>query len=106
MIQEAENFKAQDMKFKEKVNAINALDDYVYNVKKVMKDNCVSNLLPTQRKNKITSLISKCENLLDGDKKEETYMFVNMLKELESISEFDLGSLKSYVLKIINSDYS
>ncbi|GAU23248.1 hypothetical protein TSUD_172770 [Trifolium subterraneum] len=103
MIQEAENFKAEDMKFKEKVNAINALDDFVYNVKKVMKDKSVSDLLPTQRKNKITSLITKCENLLDGDKKEETYMFVNMLKELESISESAYGPNKNCDAKIHKS---
>jgi L1 cell adhesion molecule like protein len=97
MIQEAENFKAEDMKYKEKVNAINALDDYVYNVKKLMKDKSISDLLPTQRKNKISSLISKCENLLDGDKKEETYVFVDILKDLESISETAFGSNKNWL---------
>jgi L1 cell adhesion molecule like protein len=94
-IQEAENYKAEDMKFKEKVNAINALEDCVYNVKKVMKDTSVSDLVPKKRKKKIGSLISKCENLLDGDKKEETYMFVDMLKELESISESAFGPNKN-----------
>jgi len=95
MIQEAENFKAEDMKFKKKSEAINALDDYLYNVKKVMKDTNVSSLLPTKSKNKITSLITKCEYMLDGDKKEETYVFVDMLKELESISESTLGMKKN-----------
>ena len=95
MIQEAENFKAEDMKFKKKSEAINALDDYLYNVKKVMKDTEVNSLLPTQSKNKITSLITKCEYMLDGDKKEETYVFVDMLKELESISESTLGMKKN-----------
>jgi L1 cell adhesion molecule like protein len=96
-IQEAENYKAEDMKFKEKVNAINALEDCVYNVKKVMKDTSVSDLVPKKRKKKIGSLISKCENLLDGDKKEETYMFVDMLKELESISESAFGPNKNWL---------
>jgi heat shock 70kDa protein 1/2/6/8 len=96
MIQEAENFKAEDMKFKKKSEAINALDDYLYNVKKVMKDTNVSSLLPTQSKNKITSLITKCEYLLDGDKKEEAYVFVNMLKELESITGSTLGMKKKW----------
>ncbi|XP_058741070.1 heat shock cognate 70 kDa protein-like [Vicia villosa] len=97
MIQEAEDFKAEDMKFKKKVSAVNALDDYVYNVKKVMKDKSVSYLLPTERENEITSLITKCENLLDGDKKEETYVFVDMLKELESISESAFGHNKKWL---------
>ncbi|XP_058756828.1 heat shock cognate 70 kDa protein-like [Vicia villosa] len=97
MIQEAEDFKAEDMKFKKKVSAVNALDDYVYNVKKVMKDKSVSYLLPTERENEITSLITKCEYLLDGDKKEETYVFVDMLKELESISESAFGHNKKWL---------
>ncbi|KAI5431375.1 70-kilodalton heat shock protein [Lathyrus oleraceus] len=40
MIQEAEFFKAQDMLFKKKAKAINALDDYLYSVRRVMKDDC------------------------------------------------------------------
>ncbi|XP_058756804.1 heat shock 70 kDa protein 4-like [Vicia villosa] len=95
MIQEAEDFKAEDMKFKKKVEAINALDDYVYNVKKVMKDK--SFLISTERENEITSVITKCENLLDGDKKEETNVFVDMLKELESIAESAFGHIKKWV---------
>ncbi|XP_058756826.1 heat shock 70 kDa protein 4-like [Vicia villosa] len=95
MIQEAEYFKAEDMKFKKKVDTINALDDYVYNVKKTMKDK--SYMIPIKRKNEITSLIAKCEHLLDGDKKEETYVFVGMLKELESISESAFGHIKKWV---------
>jgi len=42
MILEAEIFKAQDMEFKKKVKAINALDDYLYKVRKVMEDNSVT----------------------------------------------------------------
>ncbi|MCI75642.1 heat-shock protein, partial [Trifolium medium] len=38
MIQEAEHFKAEDMKHVKKVRAVNALDDYLYDMKKVMKD--------------------------------------------------------------------
>jgi hypothetical protein len=62
-----------------------------------MKDTSVSDLVPKKRKKKIGSLISKCENLLDGDKKEETYMFVDMLKELESISESAFGPNKNWL---------
>ncbi|MCI11702.1 heat-shock protein, partial [Trifolium medium] len=59
MIQEAENFKAQDMKFKKKVEARNALDDYLYNVRKVMKDDSVSSKLTPVDKVKINSAMIK-----------------------------------------------
>lgn len=94
MIQEAENYKAEDMKFKKKVKAINDLDDYVYDLRKVLNDKSVSSLLSKHSKNKITSLVTQCEHLLDGDKKEEIYEFEDMLKELESISALVLGITK------------
>lgn len=95
MIQEAEDFKAEDLKFKKKVEAINALDDYLYIVKKVMKDKGIISLIPTQRTNKMVSLTAKCEHLLDGGKKEETQVFVDILQELQSIFESALGTIKN-----------
>ncbi|KAL5057131.1 hypothetical protein RYX36_028735, partial [Vicia faba] len=87
MIQEAEFFKAQDMKFKKKAKAINALDDYLYDVRKVMKDDCVSSKLTAVDKVKINSTMIKGKSLIDGNQQEGTSVFVDLLKELESIVE-------------------
>ncbi|CAI8612059.1 unnamed protein product [Vicia faba] len=87
MIQEAEFFKAQDMKFKKKAKAINALDDYLYHVRKVMKDDCVSSKLTAVDKVKINSTMIKGKSLIDGNQQEGTSVFVDLLKELESIFE-------------------
>lgn len=38
MIQKAEKYKAGDEEFQKKVNAVNALDDYVYKINKALKD--------------------------------------------------------------------
>lgn len=98
MIQEAENFKAEDMKFKKKVKAINALDDYLNHVRKIMKDNCVSSMLTPVDKILIDSAMIKGKSLIDGNKQEDTFVFVDFLKELESI----FGS----ALNKINKGYS
>ncbi|KAL5057130.1 hypothetical protein RYX36_028734 [Vicia faba] len=87
MIQEAEFFKAQDMKFKKKAKAINALDDYLYHVRKVMKDDCVSSKLTAVDKVKINSTMIKGKSLIDGNQQEDTFVFVDLLEELESIFE-------------------
>ncbi|XP_058739390.1 heat shock 70 kDa protein 4-like [Vicia villosa] len=87
MIQEAENFKVEDMKFKEKVEARNALEYYLYTVRKVMKDDCVSSKLNPVDKVKINSAMIKGESLIDDNKQEDTFMFVDCLKELVSVFE-------------------
>jgi len=87
MIQEADIFKAQDMEFKKKVTAINALDDYLHNVRKVMKDDSVSSKLTPVDKEKINSAMIKGESLIDDNQQEDMSVFVDLLKELESIFE-------------------
>jgi L1 cell adhesion molecule like protein len=87
MIQEAEYFKAQDMKFKEKVKAINALEDYLYNMNKVMKDDSVSSKITSVDKLMLNSAMIKGQSLIDGNKQEDTSVFVDFLKVLERIFE-------------------
>ncbi|XP_058739388.1 heat shock 70 kDa protein 4-like [Vicia villosa] len=97
MIQEAEYFKAQDMKFKKKAKAINALDDYLYTVKKVMKDDCVSSKLNPVDKVKINSAMIKGKSMIADNKQEDTFKFVDCLKELESVFESAMNKVnKSY----------
>ncbi|XP_058756824.1 heat shock cognate 70 kDa protein-like [Vicia villosa] len=93
MIQEAEFFKSQDMKFKKKAKAINALDDYLYTVRKVMKDDCVSSKLNPIDKVKIISAMIKGKSLIDDNQQEDTSVFVDLLKELESIFESAMNKI-------------
>nr|ABN09143.1 Heat shock protein Hsp70 [Medicago truncatula] len=94
MIQEAENFKAEDMKFMKKVKAMNALDDYLYNMRKVMKDDSVTSMLNPIDKIKINSAMMKGKRLIDGNKHKETFVFVDFLMELESIFESVLNKIQ------------
>ncbi|KAK2359901.1 heat shock 70 kDa protein [Trifolium repens] len=93
IIQEAEYFKAQDMKFKEKVKAKIELDDYLYNVRKVMKDDSVSSKLSPADKVKINSAMIKGKSLIDDYKNEDTCMFVDFLKELQTIFESAMNKI-------------
>ncbi|RHN44832.1 putative Heat shock protein 70 family [Medicago truncatula] len=93
MIQEAENFKAQDMKFKKKVEARNALDDYLYKVRKVMKNDSTSSKLTPVDKEKINSAMTKGKSLIGDSQQEDTFVFVDFLKELESIFESAMNKI-------------
>jgi L1 cell adhesion molecule like protein len=93
MIQEAEYFKAQDMKFKEKVKAINALEDYLYNMNKVMKDDSVSLKITSVDKLMINSAMIKGQSLIDGNKQEDTSVFVDFFKVLERIFESAMNAI-------------
>jgi len=104
MIQEADNFKSQDMRFRKKVKAVNALDDYLYNVRKIMKDSMVSSKLASLDKVKINSAMIKGKSLIDGNQKEDTSVFVDFLKELESIFESAMNKInKGYSDEEIDS---
>ncbi|GAU51354.1 hypothetical protein TSUD_413020 [Trifolium subterraneum] len=84
MIQEAEDFKSDDMKHMKKVRAVNALDDYLYDMKKVMKDKCVASKLSFVDILKISSAMIKGKELIDGKEKNDTFVFVDCLREIKS----------------------
>ncbi|ESW11215.1 hypothetical protein PHAVU_008G011600 [Phaseolus vulgaris] len=79
MIQDAEIYKAEDQKYRKKVKAINALDDF-YDV-----DN--SNKLHSQDKTKINMAIAEARKLLDASQQTETKVFVDHLNEVKSLIE-------------------
>ncbi|KAI5431372.1 hypothetical protein KIW84_035521 [Lathyrus oleraceus] len=98
MIQEAENFKVEDMKFMKRVKAVNDLDDYLYNMRKIMKDDSVTSMLKPIDKMKTNSAMIKGKQLIDSKQDQQTFNFVDFQKVLESIFES--------AMKKINKDYS
>jgi hypothetical protein len=81
------------MKFKEKVKAINALEDYLYNMNKVMKDDSVSSKITSVDKLMLNSAMIKGQSLIDGNKQEDTSVFVDFLKVLERIFESAMNTI-------------
>ncbi|XP_057436420.1 heat shock cognate 70 kDa protein 2-like [Lotus japonicus] len=84
LILEAENYKAEDVKFKKKARAMNALDDYIYDVRKLMKNKCLTSKLLSMDQFKINSAILKGKKLLQNGQQEEEFVFVEFLRELKS----------------------
>ncbi|QHO33442.1 hypothetical protein HN51_027136 [Arachis hypogaea] len=85
LIKEAERYKVEDDKFLEKAKAMNALDDYVYDMEKALIG---SKLCPADKK-KLNSAIAKARTLLDDGNKEkkEIDVFVEHLNEAKLIFE-------------------
>jgi len=50
-----------------KVNAMNALDDFVYKMKNALKNNNISSKLRPHERENINSAIAKAAKLLDDD---------------------------------------
>ncbi|CAL5192709.1 unnamed protein product [Lathyrus oleraceus] len=101
MIQEAENFKVEDMKFQEKARAMNALDNYLYKMSEVMKDDNVSSMLTPADNMKINSAIMNGKSLIDNhcNQHQETCVFVDFKKELESMFESMMNKInKGFLL--------
>ncbi|AES78197.1 putative Heat shock protein 70 family [Medicago truncatula] len=94
MIQEAEHFKAEDMKHVKKVRAMNALDDYLYDMRKVMKDDSVASKLTSVDKVRINSAMIKGKKLIDDNQPKETYVFVDFLRELKNTFDSALNKFK------------
>ena len=87
MIQDAEIYKAEDQKYRKKVKAINALDDFVYKLRNAIDDVDNSNKLHSQDKTKINMAIAEARKLLDASQQTETKVFVDHLKEVKSLIE-------------------
>ncbi|CAL5191505.1 unnamed protein product [Lathyrus oleraceus] len=105
MIEEAEKFKADDVKFMKKVKAMNVLEDYLYNMRKVIKDGSVTSKLSLTDKMKINAAMVKGKMLIDDKQDREMFVFVDFLKELESIFESALNKInRSYSDEESDSD--
>jgi len=96
-IPEIENFSAEDTKLDTKAKAINDLKDYLCHVRKVMVDKDVSSLISPVDKLNIYTAVLKGQNLLDGNKCEETQVFVDFMNEFQSLVDSSLYKITNGV---------
>lgn len=88
MIQEAEEYQAEDKKFLRKAKAMNDLDYYVYKIKNALKKKDISSKLCSKEKENVSSAIARATDLLeDNNQQDDIVVFEDNLKELESIIE-------------------
>ncbi|CAI8590305.1 unnamed protein product [Vicia faba] len=88
LIQEAESYQIEDKKFLRKAKALNALDDYIYKMRNVLKKKDISLKLSSREIEIIESSITATTNLIDNNNLEvEIDVLEDHLKGLKSTIE-------------------
>ena len=86
MVQEAEEFAEEDKKVKEKIDARNSLENYVYNMKNQINDkDKLADKLESEEKEKIDSAVKDALEWLDDNQNAEKEDFAEKLKEVEAV---------------------
>jgi len=85
MVQEAERYKAEDDKQKDRISAKNSLESYCFNMKSTIEDEKVKDKIPDEDRRLV---LDKCEDIikwLDANQLAEKDEFEDKQKELEKI---------------------
>ena len=85
MVQEAEQFKAEDDKQKERIAAKNSLESYCFNIKQTLEDENIKSKVPESDRTLMSKKCSETLNWLDCNQMAEAEEFTHKQKELESI---------------------
>eukprot|EP00252_Welwitschia_mirabilis_P005025 TRINITY_DN1541_c1_g1_i1.p1 TRINITY_DN1541_c1_g1~~TRINITY_DN1541_c1_g1_i1.p1 ORF type:complete len:677 (-),score=149.55 TRINITY_DN1541_c1_g1_i1:308-2338(-) len=86
MVKEAEEFAEEDKKVKERIDARNNLETYVYNMKSTINDkDKLADKLDSDDKEKIESTLKETLDWLDENQSAEKDDFVEKLKEVEAV---------------------
>lgn len=85
MVNEAEKYKAEDEKQRDRVQAKNGLESYVYQMKQTMEDEKLKDKISEEDKKVV---LDKCEEVirwLDGNQSAEKEEFEDKQKDLEKV---------------------
>ena len=85
MVADAEKFKEDDDKQKERIAAKNGLESYCFNMKSTLDDKNISEKIPQDDKNKISETCNEALNWLDNNQTAEVDEFKDKQKEVESV---------------------
>ncbi|KAG6753644.1 hypothetical protein POTOM_041634 [Populus tomentosa] len=86
MVQEAEEFAEEDKKVKEKIDARNSLETYVYNMKNQVNDkDKLADKLEADEKEKIETAVKEALEWLDDNQSAEKEDCEEKLKEVEAV---------------------
>lgn len=84
MLKEAEEFAEEDRKVREKVDARNKLETYVYNMKNTINDK-LAEKIDSDDKKKIESALKETTEWLDDNQNAEKEDYDEKMKELEDV---------------------
>jgi L1 cell adhesion molecule like protein len=85
MVKEAEQYKAEDDKQKERIAAKNSLESYCFNIKQTLEDGNIKSKISESDVNMVSNKCSEILKWLDANQMAETEEFSHKQKELESI---------------------
>ena len=86
MVREAEEFAEEDKKVKEKIDARNSLETYVYNMKNQVSDkDKLSDKLELDEKEKIEMAVKEALEWMDDNQSAEKEDYDEKLKEVEAV---------------------
>ena len=85
MVDEAEKFKEDDTKQREKVEARNGLDNYIFSVKQSLNDEKLKDKFTDEDKTSIEDKIKEVQDWYDENVEAEKEEFESKQKELESV---------------------
>nr|AGM50430.1 heat shock protein 70 [Macrobrachium nipponense] len=85
MVQEAEKYKADDEKQRERISAKNNLESYCFNMKSTVEDDKFKDKVPEDDRNKIMEACNDAIKWLDTNQLGEKEEYEHKLKEIEQI---------------------
>lgn len=86
MVREAEEFAEEDRKVKEKIDARNQLETYVYNMKNTIGDkDKLADKLESEEKEKVEGALKEALEWLDDNQNAEKEDYDEKLKEVEAV---------------------
>jgi len=85
MVKEAEAYKDEDDKQKDRISAKNALESYAFNIKSTVEDEKVKDKIPEDDRKKILDKVGDVIKWLDTNQLAEKEEFEDKQKELEGI---------------------
>ncbi|RWV84746.1 hypothetical protein GW17_00053518, partial [Ensete ventricosum] len=86
MVREAEEFAEEDKKVKEKIDARNQLETYVYNMKNTINDkDKLADKIESEEKEKIEAALKDALEWLDDNQSAEKEDYEEKLKEVEAV---------------------
>lgn len=86
MVQEAEKYKEDDEKQKERIKAKNDLESFAFNLKQTCEDEKLKDKLPAEDREKLEEKVKETLAWLDGNQMAEAEEFADKQKELEQLS--------------------
>ncbi|KAA0194161.1 Heat shock protein C [Hyalella azteca] len=93
MVQDAEKYKEEDEKQKEKIAAKNSLESYCFNMKSTLEDDKLKDKVPEEELKKALGACSKAITWLDANQHAEKKEFENTQKQVENICSYVISKL-------------